>query len=91
MNGLIVSGSSGATGPRAFQFFCNPSLILFACVSDVVRLYRMANELASCGHKVVVLLSRYSPALSSQKASLNFALSAVAFFDHAVESVVMLR
>lgn len=57
MNGLIVSGNSGATGPSAFQFFISPSLILPAWFTDVVRLNSTAKEFASCGHRVVVRLS----------------------------------
>ena len=88
MNGEIVSGSSGATGPSAFQFFVRPLLTDIACARDVVRLYRTAIEFASCGQSVVVSLSRYIPALGSQKTSLNRCFRAVAFVAQADESEV---
>ena len=86
MNGEIVSGSSGATGPRSFQFFVKPSLTDAACSGVWVRLYSTAIEFASCGQSVVVSLSRYMPALGSQNTSLKRALSAVAFAAQAAES-----
>ena len=47
INGEIVSGSSGATAPSSFQFFVRPALTDEACSGEVVRLKRMAIELAS--------------------------------------------
>lgn len=44
----------------------------------MVTLKRTAKELASWGHRVVVVLSRYIPSSSTQNASLNFCFSAVA-------------
>ena len=70
MKGLIVSGSSGGTGPREFQFFCSPSLMRCFWSSESVKLKTTAKELASCGCSVVVRLSEYNPVDSSQKASL---------------------
>ncbi len=88
MKGEIVSGNSGATGPRSFQFFVRPLLMDAACSCDVVRLQRTAIELASCGQSVVVSLSLYIPVVGSQKTSLYFAFSAVAFAAHAEASAV---
>ena len=78
MNGEIVSGSSGATGPRSFQFFVRPSLTESACSGVIVRLYSTAIEFASCGQSVVVL-SRDIPARGSRKTSWNLSLSRVGF------------
>lgn len=75
MKGEIVSGSSGATAPRSFQFRVSPSLTALACSADVVRLYRIAIEFASCGQSVVEELSRYIPAEGSQNTSLKRAFS----------------
>ena len=63
-----MSGSSGHTGPKSFQFLVRPSLTELACSCDVVKLKKIAMELASWGHKVVVSLSLYMPALGSQNA-----------------------
>jgi hypothetical protein len=87
MKGLIVSGNSGATGPRAFQFFCKPSLMLVTCSGNIVRLKTTAKEFASCGVRVVVVLSTYIPCFESQNAALNVLFRAVAFLDQAVASV----
>lgn len=89
MNGEILSGSSGETGPRSFQFLLRPSLMEPA-FSGVVKLNRTGRELASCGQSVVVSLSRYIPRLSAQKTSLNFILREVACEDHAFLIVVAL-
>lgn len=84
MNGEIVSGNSGATGPRSFQFCTRPSLIAEAWALDVVKLKMTASEFASWGHRVVVSLSRYRPREGSQKTSLYLALRADALLDHAL-------
>lgn len=89
MKGEIVSGSSGAMGPRSFQFLVRPALIELAW-SDVVKLNRTAKELASCGQSVVVSLSRYMPSSSTQKTSLNFVFREVAFADHASLKILAL-
>ena len=77
----MVSGSSGAIAPMSFQFFVRPLLIESAWSADVVKLYKMAIEFASCGQSVVVVLSRYMPAEGSQNASLNLTFNAAAFDD----------
>lgn len=91
IKGDIVSGSSGATAPKSFQFFVKPSLIEDKRPGEVVRLYRIAIEFASCGHSVVVSLSRYMPTLASQNTSLNLALRALALAAHASARVEAFR
>lgn len=91
INGLIVSGSSGATGPSSFQFFSSPALTFCACSGDVVKLNRTANEFPSCGQRVVVVLSLNIPALSSQNALLNVVFNAVALAAQASARSVTLR
>ena len=81
INGEIVSGSSGAIAPMSFQLFVRPSLIEFACSAEVVRLYKIAIEFASCGQSVVVSLSRYMPADGSQNASLKRVFNESALAD----------
>lgn len=48
-------------------------------------------ELASWGQSSVVELSRYNPALGSQKTSLNLDLRAVALADQDLDSEVLFR
>ena len=88
MKGEIVSGSSGATGPRWFQFRVRPLLTESACSADVVRPYKTAIEFASCGQSVVVSLSRYMPSLGSQNTSLNRPFRFVAFVAQVEDSDV---
>ena len=71
---MIISGNSGDTGPISFQFLISPSLILFACSRDEVKLNSTAREFPSCGYKDDEGLSRYIPALSSQRALLKLTL-----------------
>ncbi len=91
MNGEIVSGSSGTTGPRSFQFFCRPSLIEADWVIDVVKLNTTANEFASWGQSVVVSLSRYIPSSGTQNTSLYLTFREVAFFVQASSSVLSFK
>lgn len=91
MNGDMVSGSSGATAPSAFQFFVRPALTDEARSAESVRLNRITMELASWGQSSVVELSRYNPALGSQKTSLNLDLRAVALADQDLDSEVLFR
>lgn len=76
-----MSGSSGATAPRSFQFFSSPALTELACDALVVKLKRIEKEFASCGQSVVVSLSRYIPSESTQKTSLNDDLTVVALAE----------
>lgn len=88
INGEIVSGNSGATDPRSFQLLDKPLLIALACEDEFVTLNRIAMELASCGQRSLVVLSRYMPRLSSQNASLNLVFRRVAFEAHAEASLL---
>ena len=85
MNGLILSGSSGATGPSSFQFFLNPSLTCLACSFVCVKLNIIAMELPSWGHSVVVRLSRYNPSSGTQNAALKADFRAVAFAEYVTD------
>lgn len=91
MKGEIVSGNSGATAPRSFQFFVNPALTEEACSVELVILNRIAIEFASWGHSSVEELSRNIPALGSQNTSLNLVLRAVALVNQDVESDVWFK
>lgn len=78
INGEIVSGTSGDTGPSSFQLPFNALLTRTARLASLVTPYNTASELPSCGCIDELALSRYIPADSSHKLVLNASLSAAA-------------